>query len=499
MHQAERELLQTMRDFYSCKQEEGQFVSSYVLKMKSYIDNLERLCHPVSLNLGDLKRSRKLKPGALSLYVANGQRAAVEAIGSFHLFSRNNMVYFSVVPNDGIFEINLSNSNTNDSSMYAEHELEDLGEPVNYKAALLDPEFDKWRNAMNVEIQSMKDNGVWDLVDLPPNGKIVGSKLLFKKKTDMDGSVHTYKARLVAKGFTQTYRVDYEETFSSVADIRAIRILIAIAAYYDYEIWKIDVKTAFLNGHLSEEVYMEQPEDNIPMLQDVKSYLRRYFAMKDLREVAYLLGIKINKDRSRRLIAVCQSTYIKKILKRFHMENSKRGKCAICLSCGFYYVCCEMYLPWNTKDMFLVYGGDIKRELKVSCYIDVGYLTDADDLKSQTGYVFALNGGAEAVWIRKFISGLGVVPTIKEPIKMHCDNIQTIVISNESGITKGARHFRAKVDYLREVIDYGDIKLEKVHTYDNDNLADPFTKASAFPKHSEHTKNIGMLPASSLM
>ncbi|GJV81569.1 retrotransposon protein, putative, ty1-copia subclass [Tanacetum coccineum] len=179
----------------------------------------------------------------------------------------------------------------------------------------------------------------------------------------------------------------------------------------------------------------------------------------------------------------------------------------------------------NTKDMFLVYGGDLKRELRVSCYTDAGYLTDADDLKSQTGYVFVLNGGAvdwksakqsifatssaeaeyiaafdaskEAVWVRKFISGLGVVPTIEKPINMYCDNTGAIAIANESGITKGARHFRAKVHYLREVIEFGDIKLEKVHT--DDNLADPFTKALAFPKHSELTRNIGMLPASSFM
>nr|GFB42020.1 hypothetical protein [Tanacetum cinerariifolium] len=151
----------------------------------------------------------------------------------------------------------------------------------------------------------------------------------------------------------------------------------------------------------------------------------------------------------------------------------------------------------NTKDMFLVYGGDLKRELRVSCYTDAGYLTDADDLKSQTGYVFVLNGGAEAVWVRKFISGLGVVPTIEEPISMYCDNIGAIAIANVSRITKGARHFHAKVHYLHEVIEYGDIKLEKIHTYDN--LADPFTKALAFPKHSEHTRNIRMLPASSLM
>ncbi|GKA67909.1 retrotransposon protein, putative, ty1-copia subclass, partial [Tanacetum coccineum] len=76
----------------------------------------------------------------------------------------------------------------------------------------------------------------------------------------MDGAVHTFKACLVAKGFTPTYVVDYEETFSPIADIRAIRILIDIVSFYDYEIWKMDVTTAFLNGHLSKEVNMVQPE-----------------------------------------------------------------------------------------------------------------------------------------------------------------------------------------------------------------------------------------------
>nr|GFC29544.1 hypothetical protein [Tanacetum cinerariifolium] len=85
---------------------------------------------------------------------------------------------------------------------YEEHELGDLGEPANYKAALLDTESEKWLNAMNVKMQSMKDNEVWVLVELPPNGKTVGSTWLFKKKTDMDGNVHIYKARLMAKGYT---------------------------------------------------------------------------------------------------------------------------------------------------------------------------------------------------------------------------------------------------------------------------------------------------------
>ncbi|GKA46528.1 hypothetical protein Tco_0739411 [Tanacetum coccineum] len=179
----------------------------------------------------------------------------------------------------------------------------------------------------------------------------------------------------------------------------------------------------------------------------------------------------------------------------------------------------------QNQDMFLVYGGNMERELRVSCYTDAGYLTDADTLRSQTGYVFVLNRGdvdwkstkqsifatsttdveyiaafdasKEAVWIRKFISGLGIVPTIEEPISMYCDNTGAIAIAKDHGITKGARHFRAKVHYLRETIEMGDVKIEKVDT--EDNLADPFTKALAYPKHSELTKNIGLIPASSLM
>ncbi|GKF39983.1 retrotransposon protein, putative, ty1-copia subclass, partial [Tanacetum coccineum] len=84
---------------------------------------------------------------------------------------------------------------------------------IPFVAALLDPESDKWLNAMNVEMQFMKDNEVWELVELSPDAKTVGHKWLFKKKSDIDGAIHTYKARLVAKGFTQTLGINYEETF----------------------------------------------------------------------------------------------------------------------------------------------------------------------------------------------------------------------------------------------------------------------------------------------
>ncbi|GJT76625.1 putative ribonuclease H-like domain-containing protein [Tanacetum coccineum] len=103
-----------------------------------------------------------------------------------------------------------------------EHELGDYNEPANYKFALSDLEFEKWLEAMNAKMQSLKYNQVWCLVDLPPDGKTVGSKWLFKKKTDMDGNVHTFKARLMEKVYTQTYRVDYEETFSPVVVIKRL-------------------------------------------------------------------------------------------------------------------------------------------------------------------------------------------------------------------------------------------------------------------------------------
>ena len=121
-------------------------------------------------------------------------------------------------------------------------------------------ESDKWLITMKLEMDSIYINQVWTLVDPPEGIKPIGCKWVFKKKTYMDGNVITYKDRLVAKGYHQKQGIDYDETFSPVAMLKSIRILLAITAHYDYEIWKMDVKTAFLNGNLTKEVYMTQPE-----------------------------------------------------------------------------------------------------------------------------------------------------------------------------------------------------------------------------------------------
>ena len=88
----------------------------------------------------------------------------------------------------------------------------------------------------------------------------IGCKWIFKRKWGADGKVETYKAHLVAKGYRQRYGIDYDETFSPVAMLKSIWIMLALATYFDYKIWQMDVRTSFLNGELEEEVYMIQPK-----------------------------------------------------------------------------------------------------------------------------------------------------------------------------------------------------------------------------------------------
>ena len=125
---------------------------------------------------------------------------------------------------------------------------------------MVSPDSAKWLEAMKSEMGSMYENKVWTLVDLPDDRQTIENKWVFKKKTDDDGNVTVYKARLVVKGFREFQGVDYDETFSPVAMLKSVRIMLAIVAFYDYEIWQMDVKTAFLNGFLKEGLYMMQLE-----------------------------------------------------------------------------------------------------------------------------------------------------------------------------------------------------------------------------------------------
>nr|GEW14494.1 retrotransposon protein, putative, Ty1-copia subclass [Tanacetum cinerariifolium] len=475
--QVEQELLQTTRAFHSCRQKDGQSVSSYVLKMKGYIDNLEHLGRP-NYNMHNMEKTvnelhamlklhektlskkqrscsscyssrtleeelssvfsrvaeeekehsfgnwwvranRKLKPGALSLYVGNGQREAVKATDAFHLclssgleivlnnchyapsitrgvisvsclyedgfincfvnntiqVNRNNMVYFSAIPRDGIFEIDFSNSHINESFIYV---VSNKRAKLDLDSALL------WHchlgHISKKRIEKLQHDGLLDSLT---------SGLL--KNVSLDQGIIAHRTPPYTPQHNGVSKRRNRTLLDMVRSMMSQTTL--LKSFWDYA---LETATS---------------------------------------EAAYILGNKIYRDRSRRLIGLCQSAYIEKILKRFCIKNSKHGsipmqeKLELSKSQG-------ASTPAELKRMQNVpYASAIGFiiDIKVSCYTNAGYLMDVDDLKSQTGYVFVLNGGAvdwksakqsifatlsaeaeyiaafdaskEAVWLRKFISG----------------------------------------------------------------------------------------------
>ena len=113
------------------------------------------------------------------------------------------------------------------------------------------------KKAINSEIKSILSNYTWELTNLSSGSKLIGSKWTFKRKLKADGSIDKYKDRLVANGYRQKEGLDYFDTYSPVTRIISIQILIAIAVLHNLDIHQMDVKTAFLNGELNEEIYME--------------------------------------------------------------------------------------------------------------------------------------------------------------------------------------------------------------------------------------------------
>nr|GEX49632.1 retrovirus-related Pol polyprotein from transposon TNT 1-94 [Tanacetum cinerariifolium] len=515
-------------------------VNLFSLIIRSYLKELV---------LQGLMGSKKLNLEALSLYMGIGQHAAVEAIRSYDLcfpsglvmvlhncnyapsitrgvisvsylygdgfinhfdddniisYSRNNLVYFSVVPKDGIYEIDLSNSNTNNHSMY---DVSNKRAKLNFDSSLL------WhcrlRHINKKGIEKLQQDGLLNSTDTKSfekyvsclSGKMARKPYSHKVKRakDLLGLIHTDEHGIIihrTPSYTPQHNGVSKRRNRTLLDmVRSMMSQTTLPkSFWDYalesatrilnmvptkKVEKIPYENSLINqeaiGSL-EDLDLIQEEDTRPFkitsshhdegdqeidepqsdiipisrstrtrhapdrmclnIKDVKSYLGRCFAMKDLGEAAYIFGIKIYRDRSKRL----------NITSRFQQNPYELHWNAV-----------KNILKYlrNTKYMFLIYEGDIKRALRVSCYTDAGYLTDADKLKSQTRYVFVLNGGAvdwkntkqsiivtsskeaeyiaasdaskEAVWVRKFISGLRVVPTIIELIKMYCKILEPLL------------------------------------------------------------------------
>src|SRR5919202_442075 len=129
-------------------------------------------------------------------------------------------------------------------------------EPKNIKEAIID---EQWVMAMQEELNQFERNDVWELVPMPSENTIIGTKWIYRNKLDEDGNVTRNKARLVAQGYNQQEGIDYDETFAPLARLEDIRILLAYACAHNFKLYQMDVKSAFLNGVISEEVYVSQP------------------------------------------------------------------------------------------------------------------------------------------------------------------------------------------------------------------------------------------------
>lgn len=183
-------------------------------------------------------------------------------------------------------------------------------DPTTYEEASLKQE---WREAMQEELTAIKRNQTCDLVDLPEGKKSVGIKWVFKTKYKADGTLQKHKDRLVVKGYSQTHGVDFDETFSLVARFETIQVFIALAAQLQWSMFQLDIKSAFLNGELQEEVYVKQPIGFVINGSESKVYKLK-MALYGLREAPRAWHSKIDDHLIQRGFerSSCEPTLYKK-------------------------------------------------------------------------------------------------------------------------------------------------------------------------------------------
>ncbi|KAF0916813.1 hypothetical protein E2562_014577 [Oryza meyeriana var. granulata] len=161
-------------------------------------------------------------------------------------------------------------------------------EPTSFDEAATDP---AWHAAMEAEMAAIEDNDTWEAVDLPAGHRPIGLKWVFKLKKDAQGSVIRHKARLVAKGYVQLAGVDFDEVFAPVARLDSVRALAAVAAHEGWALHHLNVKSAFLNGDLTEEVYVAQP----PGFTIAGRVLRLHKALYSLRQAPRAWNAKLDR------------------------------------------------------------------------------------------------------------------------------------------------------------------------------------------------------------
>ncbi|GJV21720.1 retrovirus-related pol polyprotein from transposon TNT 1-94 [Tanacetum coccineum] len=417
-------------------------------------------------------------------------------------------------------------------------------EPKNIKEAMADS---AWIEAMQDELHQFDRLKVWELVDKPFGKMVIKLKWLWKNKKDEDQTVIRNKARLVAKGYAQEEGVDFEESFAPVARLEAVRIFVAHAAHKSFPIYQMDVKTAFLNGPLKEEVYVAQPEGFVDPDHPEKVYLLRNdfvwikassksliyvddiifgstnpkyskrfeklmhsrFEMSLMGEMKFFLGLQIHQ--SPKGIFINQAKYALEILKKHNMDN--------CHSIG---------TPLATKPKLDV---DLSGEpvdqsdyrsviqwisgFELTAFLDAGSLQSLDTRKSTSGgiqflgdklvswmskkqnctamssaeaeYVALSASCAQVMWMRTQLQDYGFN---YNKIPLYCDSQSAIAISQRPYQHSRTKHIHTRYHFIKEQVENGIIELYFVRT--EYQLADMFTKALPEDRFKYLVRRIGM-------
>eukprot|EP00253_Pinus_taeda_P018080 PITA_18080 len=375
---------------------------------------------------------------------------------------------------------------------------------------------------MDEEMNAIERNKTWDLFDLPKGKEVIGVKWVYKSKCNVEGKIERHKARLVVKGYKQQYGRDNEETVALVARMETVRAVLSIAAQNKWKVYQMDVKSAFLNGVLMEEVYIEQPlgyekkgvevdqnENGIFISQ--ARYVNEVFGRFNMQEckatiTPTVMGLKLSKEDSSKDF---DPTLYKSIVGSLMYLTTTRPDIMFVVSLISRFMERPKEAYWQAAKRSLRYVKGTKRFgilYNVSEHSDLVGYTDSvwdgsvDDRKSTSGCVFHMGSGAiswaskkqsivalstaeaeyvaataaacQAVWMRMMFRSLGQEQAKSTVI--FCDNISAISLSKNSVFHKRTKHIDTRFRYIRELVRNGEIALEHCRTQEQ--VADILTK-----------------------
>lgn len=266
----------------------------------------------------------------------------------------------------------ISDANVNEAGDLVHLALLAETEPVTLDEALRD---EKWKKAMKEELQSIEKNETWELVQLPPNKKAIDVKWVFKVKEGPNGEVLKYKARLVVRGFLQKAGIDYGEVFAPVARMETIRLVVAFASMKNWKIHQMDVKSAFLNGPLEEEVFIKQPPGFEIKKQEMKVYKLRK-ALYGLKQAPRAWNKKIDGF-------LCQIGFAKCISEHgmYVKHSTDKGTLLVCLYVD------DLLVTGSNEDAIAKFKSSMLNEFEMTDLGELSYFLGIEFKRTKDGIV----------------------------------------------------------------------------------------------------------------